>query len=230
MMENYPALVNNFIRCVKGYHFINSEPINETVWEFINSQVLSESGCKVSDSSRGSHSSGRDIVCDIGGLSNKSAKYATAKGVGKTEFAISSYRLTTVCSDKECGSISEIIAEINRRKNYEYYSFILRNETEETFEYDWYLIPANEPVLSPENYEWSPLIGMRGKKAGQQIGWRTNLVDGSYMSITFSMSSQLWINIAVTESLKKYIVANCTVSRKPKLNYLQIYDLFSEGV
>ncbi len=106
---------DNFMKCVTGYHFINTEPINETVWEAINSQVLELSGCSVQHTSSGSHSSGRDIICGLGGLSNKSAKYAK-KG---TEFAISSYRLTTVCSDKDCGNVESIVKEINSRKNYD---------------------------------------------------------------------------------------------------------------
>lgn len=224
ILTKYPDIPNNFVKCVTGYHFINSEPINETVWEAINSQVLLSSGCAVSDTSSGSHTSGRDIDCDIGGLSNKSAKYSK----NLTEFSISSYRLTTVCSDKECGSVKEIVAEINKRKNYAYYSFIVRNETEDAIQYDWYLIPSDHPVLSPETYEWSPLIGQRGKKTGEQVGWKTNEIDGSSMTITFSMSSQLWINISATSQFKNFIVATCVVSRKPKFNYLQIYDLFSK--
>jgi hypothetical protein len=213
---------DNFVKCVTGYHYLNTDPINETVWEAINCQVLASSGCAVQASSSGSHSSGRDIVCELGGISNKSAKYSK----GKTEFAISSYRLTTVCSDKDCGTIESIVSQINSRKNYEYYSFIVRNETVDTIEYDWYMIPSNEPVLSPEYYEWEPMIGQRGKNAGQQVGWKTNELNGSKMTITFSMSSQLWITIEATPELKKYIVSSCIVSNKAKFNYLQIFEMF----
>jgi hypothetical protein len=215
----------NFVRCVTGYHFINSEPINETIWESINIQVLKISECEVMSTSSGSHSSGRDIICSLGGLSNKSAKYTK----DKKEFAISSYRLTTVCSDKDCGSVESIIQEINSRKNYEYYSFIVRNEKEEEIEYDWYMIPSNYVILSPECYIWEPMIGQRGKKTGEQVGWKTNEINGSKMSITFSMSSQLWLNISVTEELKGFIISSCTVSKKTKFNYLQIYDMFSKN-
>jgi len=222
---NKEQFSENFVRCVTGYHFINSEPINETVWEAINSQVLQISGCEVMDTSSGSHSSGRDIVCALGGLSNKSAKYTK----GKKEFAISSYRLTTVCSDKDCGTVETIVQEINSRKNYEYYSFIVRNETEEDVEYDWYMIPSNYHVLSPECYSWEPMMGQRGKKTGEQVGWKTNDINGSKMSITFSMSSQLWLTVAVTDELKEFIVSSCTVSKKTKFNYSQIYDMFSQN-
>jgi hypothetical protein len=211
----------NFVKIVTGYHFLNTDPINETVWEAINCQVLAHSGCAVQNSSSGSHSSGRDIICELGGISNKSAKYSKQK----TEFAISSYRLTTVCSDKDCGTVEAIITQINSRKNYDYYSFIVRNETADTIEYDWYMIPSNEPILSPECYEWEPMIGQRGKNAGQQVGWKTNELNGSKMTITFSMSSQLWITIEATPELKQYIVSSCTVSNKAKLDYLQMYEM-----
>ena len=214
---------DNFVKCISGYHYINTEPINETVWEAINGQVLEFSGCPVKNTSRGSHLSGKDITCGLGGLSNKSAKYAK-KGA---EFAISSYRLTTVCSDKDCGNVTSIVQEINSRKNYDYYSFIVRGETKESISYDWYLIPADYPALSPESYTWEPMYGQRGKKTGEQVGWKTNEINGSKMSITFSMSSQLWLSVAVTEELKTFIVGNCVVSKKTKLNYLEIYDMFS---
>lgn len=212
-----------FEKCVKGYHLLNSSPINETIWETINIEVLQKSGCNVTTSSNGSHSSGRDIICDLGGLSNKSAKY----NKGKTEFSISSYRLTTVCSDKDCGNISNIINEINNRKNYEYYSFIVRNEKDNEIEYDWYLIPSDHPTFNPNTYSWSSMLGQRGKKTGEQIGWKTNEIDGSKMTISFSMSSQLWLTINVTEELKTYIISSCTVNKKTIFNYSEIYDMFS---
>lgn len=224
---NTPVIINkdqftqNFRRCVMGYHLINSDPINETVWETINSQILELSGCEVQQMSSGSHSSGRDITCGLGGLSNKSAKYTK----GKSEFCISSYRLTTVCSDKNCGTVSDIIQEIKSRKNYDYYSFMVRDENPTNISYDWYMIPADYPALNPECYVWEPMLGQRGKKIGEQVGWKTNEIDGSKMTIMFSMSSQLWLTLAVTEDLKKYIVSTCIVGRKPMYNYVDIYEM-----
>ena len=145
---NNAQFSNNFTKCVTGYHFINTEPVNETVWEAINCQVLELSGCPVQKTSSGSHSPGQDILCGLGGLSNKSAKYSKKR----TEFAISSYRLTTVCSDKDCGNVESIVQEINSRKNYDYYSFIVREEKEDEIYYDWYLIPADHTALSPSSY------------------------------------------------------------------------------
>ena len=77
MMKQLFAL--NFNKCVKGYHLLNASPINETIWETINSEILENSDCKVQIMSNGSHSTGKDITCDLGGLSNKSAKYDKSK-------------------------------------------------------------------------------------------------------------------------------------------------------
>ena len=35
-----PLFAQNFIQCVTGYHYINTEPINETCWETINTQIF----------------------------------------------------------------------------------------------------------------------------------------------------------------------------------------------
>ena len=72
------------------------------------------------------------------------------------------------------------------------------------------------------------MYGQRGKKTGDQIGWKTNEINGSKMSITFSMSSQLWLTVSVTEELKSFIVGSFSVSKKTKLNYLQVYEMFSK--
>jgi hypothetical protein len=44
------------------------------------------------------------------------------------------------------------------------------------------------------------------------------------MTITFSMSSQLWMHINISEDIKKFIVATAVVSSKPSYNYIQILD------
>jgi sulfatase maturation enzyme AslB (radical SAM superfamily) len=87
-----------------------------------------------------------DINCSLGRISNKSAKYSN----NKKNIDISSYRLTTVCNAKNCGSPQEIIQEINSRKNFDYYSFIIRDEMScgsgggtDQISYDWFLIPSN---------------------------------------------------------------------------------------
>jgi hypothetical protein len=222
LLNNYMNLLNiNFQRCVKGYHLINASSINETMWEDLNTLIFTSSGIEVFSKSDGSHLSGMDIDSSIGKISNKSAKYTNKKS-----FDISSYRLTTVCSEKKCGTSLEIIEEINKRKNFDYYSFIVRDEITDknNITYDWYLIPSNNNLLDPSSYDWVPMFGKRGKNKDTQIGWNTNEINGCKMSVTFSMSSQLWIHIGITEEIKKYIVSTCTIVNKPSLNYIQLLD------
>ena len=221
---NKELITQNFTKCVRGYHLINNSPIKEAVWEDINSTVFGRSGIEVFSKSDGSHLSGMDINSALGRISNKSAKYSS----GKTHFDISSYRLTTVCSENSCGSAEEIVAEINARKNFDFYSIIIRKEETtsqpNSIEYDGLLIPSTHPVLSPASYDWTPSIGKRGKKKDSQVGWHTNTINGCSMKIEFAMSSQLWMMIEMTAELKQYIIASVTVIAESKYNYIDLYD------
>jgi hypothetical protein len=210
----------NFVKCVKGYHLVNDDPIKEAPWEDINAIILNASGCPVTSQSGGSHKSGGDIQCSMGGFSNKSTQYDPGCG----SFKISSYRLTTVCSDKTPGKIEEIIAEIQRRKDFTYYSIIVREEDETGILYDWYLIPSDFPAFNPASYTWHPKLGKIGKNKGAVVGWETETLDGSSMSITFSMSSQLWMDIAVTKEMKKFVVGSCKVAKGRKYNYIELFE------
>ena len=214
------SLKVNFAKCVKGYHLINEDPIKESPWEDINAVILNASGCAVNSQSDGSHRSGADLYCSLGSLSNKSTQYDK----GAQSFKVSSYRLTTVCSDKDPGNIENIIAEINNRKNFTFYSIILRKETERQIQYDWFLIPSDFSALNPASYNWHPKIGKIGKNKDAITGWETNKFNGSSMSISFSMSSQLWIHVNITEDIKKYLVGSCIVNRNRKYNYIQLYE------
>lgn len=218
--ESLKMLSDNFIKCVKGYHLINDDPIKETPWEDINAQVLTASGCIINSQSNGSHKPGADLSCSLGSFSNKSTQYES----GNKSFKLSSYRLTTVCSDKTPGKIEDIIAEINSRKNFKFYSIIVRNEKDSEMQYDWYLIPSDYPQFNPSSYTWTPKIGKQGKNKGSTTGWETDIIGGSSMSITFSMSSQLWLEIVITEEMKKFIISSCKVNKGRKLNYIQLYD------
>jgi len=221
LFEKTNLIQEKFKKCITGYHLLNASPINETMWEDLNSLIFSSVGIEVYSKSDGSHLSGMDIDCSLGKISNKSAKYAT----NQKSIDISSYRLTTVCSEKMCGTPSDIITEINRRKNFDYYSFIVRDESnKETIQYDWFFIPSNYIGLDPSSYTWEPAMGKRGKKIDTQIGWKTNEVGGCRMSITFSMSSQLWIHLEMTEDIKKYILATTQVTKKPLYNYIDLVD------
>ena len=220
---NTELIADNFIKAIKGYHLMNTSPVNETVWEDLNSMIYSSSGIEVYSKSDGSHLSGMDIHSSLGKLSNKSAKYGSNH---KKSIDISSYRLTTVCSEKNCGTAAEIVEEIKKRKNFEYYSIIVRDESTDKDQvgYDWLLIPSNYIAVDPSSYTWEPTIGKRGKNKDAQVGWNTNEINGCKMSITFSMSSQLWMHIEMTEDIKKFIVASTVVSNKPSYNYIQILE------
>ncbi len=215
----------NFKKCVEGYHLINSSVINETIWEDINATIFSSLGIDIYSKSEGSHLSGMDINCSLGKISNKSSKYSN----NKKSVDMSSYRLTTICSEKNCGTPDKIIEEINKRKNFDYYSFILRDETDkEHINYDWLLIPSNYLILDPASYVWQPTIGKKGKNKDSQIGWHTNEINGCRMSITFSMSSQLWIHIEITDEIKKFIKASAIVKNKPKYNYIELLEKLND--
>jgi len=218
------ALAVNFSRCIQGYHLINADPAKESIWESLNAQIFSASGCPVQSKSSGSHAPGSDITCAIGNISNKSAKYEPGNGA----FSVSSYRLTATCSSSSFGTIPEIFAEISSRKNFQYYSIIVREETGEKFRYDWYLIPSDYPQFNPEAYAWSPMMGQRGKNKDKQIGWKTNEINGSSMSITFSMSSQLWMYMNVTEEMRQFIIGTATASREQRFNYLELYEMLNK--
>ena len=218
--ELIAILGENFAKCVKGYHLVNQDPIKESPWEDINVIVMEASGCAVKSQASGSHKSGADLSCSLGDFSNKSSQYAASS------FGISSYRLSSVCSNKAPGQIEDIISEINRRKNFNYYSIIVRAELGGQFHYDWYLIPSDLPELNPESYTWRPSLGKTAKHKGEVTGWETDELNGSSMSITFSMSSQLWINLHITEQMKQYIVGSCRADIGRKYNYI---DLFERG-
>ena len=224
-------LCDSFTKCVTGYHLINNDPIKEAVWEDINRIVLEHSGYPVQSQSCGSHAPGADLTCSLGRFSNKSTKWASGKTSTKIDsFDISSYRLTSVCSDKTPGDVETILGEIQRRKNFEYYSIIVREEFGEDIKYDWYLLPSDYPEVNPESYEWKQKIGKQGKNKDSVVGWETNVVDGSHMSITFSMSSQLWMNIQVTEEMKQFVVGTCSVKKGRKYDYIQLLELLDPPV
>ncbi len=212
------AYATAFERTVKGFHLVNDTPIKESIWENLNAEIFAAAGCPVESKSDGSHKSGADIVCSIGAISNKSSTYEK----DGANFKISSYRLTSVCSEKDPSNPAAISAEINSRKNYAYYSIIVRSETPTTYIYDWYLIPSSCPALNPETYTWVPTVGAKGKKKDSTIGWRTNVVDGSWMSISFSMSSQLWINFHITEAYRGYKMASAVGPKERKYTYSEL--------
>jgi hypothetical protein len=220
--ENKSILSESFEKCVKGYHLINEDPIKESPWENINALVFKHSGCNIILLSGGSHKPGADLTCLINkeeiSFSNKSARRY------KSSFKISSYRLTRVCSSRDNGTIEEIIAEINKRKNFGYYSIIVREESDTSIRYEWYVIPADYPELNPESYVWKKKVN----KKDSVTGWETDEINGSSMSISFSMSSQLWIDLKITDELKKFRISKLKVKKERKYDYIELYEKIKE--
>lgn len=215
IIKKFKSLQEDFSKVVNGYHMVNPAPIKEAVWEAINC-VIVKSIFSISDEAEGNHTSGKDNRFDNINISNKSTK------VEGTNISISSYRLTTVCNDKDIGISANIIEEIRKRdSSFDYYSLLVRDEKENSFiKYMWYIIPKDCYLFRIDNLNHK--IGKRGKKKDEIIGW-----ESKYSSITFSMSSQLWYNFSIDE-LKKYMVCYTEVDNnsKRKIDYSQIYDLF----
>ena len=90
-----------------GYHLICKAPVKEALWEEINKNIVS-TFCNVSDEAKGNHKSGKDMQFDKYGISIKSSKIERGK------ISISSYRLTTICSDKNPGNPEDIVNEIKK--------------------------------------------------------------------------------------------------------------------
>ena len=211
-----PNISEQFAREITGYHMINSTAVKEAGWEEINKTVASF-GCEVTDEANGNHKSGVDMKFDDIGISMKSAKL---ENNGK--MSVSSYRLTTVCSDKNVGTPDEIVANIaNRDSSYQHYSILARQELPNNqIHYHWCLIPKSSPVFRTNASEFRPKMGKRGNNTGVQVGWETD-----NMSISFAMSSQLWFAFKF-DDVKQYVVADVVVDNSAKkMSYADIYAL-----
>ena len=102
VLRAVPAIIARANTEIRGYHLVNEAPIKESRWEDINVSILSPF-CRITDVAKGDHASGKDIVCNGHGISNKSAM-VSKKGI----VSISSYRLTKVCSAKTPGDTKAI--------------------------------------------------------------------------------------------------------------------------
>ena len=202
--------VVNFEGTVKGFHLVNKKCIDKTSWKVLNFLVLKRSGISIlSDYSLG-----------------KTAKYSYTHG--KKVFKISSYRLTTVCTDKNLGNIEDIHNEIEKRKNFKYYSILLREEKDGDVFYDWYLIPSDFYIFKPSTYNWKEQLGKQGKRKDTIIGWETNVINGSKMSISLSMSSQLWIDVELTAEIKQFLVCSHKNRNRSEFDYFQLNKIYEK--
>lgn len=208
---------DRFVKTVHGYHLINKNAIKEAVWEEINCDVV-EKVCKVSDEANGNHLSGKDNKFDNFNISNKTAK------TDGNNISISSYRLTSVCSNKSTGEAKDIIKEIERRdSSFDYYSILVRNEMNNKIEYDWYMIPKDYYLFKVKTLV--PLLGKKGKKKDEMVGWKSD-----YCDITFSMSSQLWYKFNIKDIVQFKICSTGVDNKKSKINYAHIFDSFNNQV
>tara|TARA_A100001015_G_C15010840_1_gene723023 strand:- start:808 stop:1569 length:762 start_codon:yes stop_codon:yes gene_type:complete len=218
IIKKCKELQENFQKFVKGYHMVNKAPIKEAVWEEINCEIA-KILFFISDEAKGNHASGKDNRFDNINISNK-----TTKLVG-TNVPIPSYRLGSVCNNKDIGTSKNIIEEIKKRdSSFDYYSLLIRDERENShIEYMWYMIPKDCYLFKIDHLNYK--TGQRGKKKGEIVGW-----ESKYSSIRFSMSSQLWFSFSL-DKIKKYMVCYTEVDNsKPKINYSQIYDSFCNTI
>ena len=196
------------VKTVQGYHMVNDMPIKEATWESVLHCALSGVGCE-HEWKNGGHQSGWDIKVGTIGISCKSCKKE------KDNLKISSYRMTT------CSTIQEFITEIDEtRANFEYYSVLARTETTDDITYSAYMIPSN--VIKAKNHEWQ-----EHRKKDKVTRWTSNIVDGVKMSISTSMSNQLWIDVREA-CIKEYCVLyNVKVSKRKHMDYITLFDKLS---
>lgn len=199
----------NFIKAISGYHSINDHPIRGLNWESIHKQIIQTSSNKDNNLSE---------------LFEKVQCHSSIYDKNSNLFRVSSHHLHSTCSLKCPGNIPTIVDDIHSRNDIDFHSILVRNWKDNTMRYDWYLFPNYYQAFNPYIYNWSPKIATKGKHKHSYIGWKTNVVNGSSMSIFFNMSSQLWINIAITDECKKYKVASTIVNKYNKYNYIELHN------
>ncbi len=195
---------------MNGYHMLHClyTPVKEALWEELNRNIVMNV-CKVDKGANGNHKSGIDNCFDNWRISNKTCKIPKNNVI-----SISSYRLSSVCNNKDPGNIDEIRNEIEKRdSSYDYYSVLFRREHEEHIEYIWCIIPRNYYVFRVENIDKE-----YGKTGDNVVGWK-----GSYLSIRFSMSSQLWYKFTYSQ-IEKYIIHKVRVDDRETITYSDLFE------
>jgi hypothetical protein len=165
--------------------------ITDLVLEELISFAFADSG-QIHLYESGSHKKGSDISTDDEDFSVKSSKNENGK------MKISSFRLTRFGDD-----LSSMVNFIdNDGKNFDNYLVLSRNETTDTISYSFYILPSS--IFTASNMEWVAKTGKKGDKKGQITGWQTINNENVSLSISKSMSSQLWIEIK-TDFIKDYL-------------------------
>ena len=171
----------------------------------------------MSETSRGSHVSGKDMKIGMHDVSNKSCT------IEKNKVHISSYRLTSVCNNKDNGNVHDILHEIKKRdSSFQLYSLLCRQEYEHGIHYYWCVIPKTYYVLNAPLQQWKKKYGIRTQK-DKVVGWK-----GEYCDITFSMSSQLWFHFDFCK-IKQFVLHDIYIGytdTTDTLSYSDIYTLY----
>jgi hypothetical protein len=200
--------IDNLRKAINGYHMINNCPIKESVWESILCQVLKKVGINY-EYTIGSHTPGQDITIDDDNiLSCKTCKET------KKDLNISSYRLT------KCKTIDDFVHEIdNVRANFTHYIILSRSENKTNITYNLYLIPSER--IKAIDHKWET----KYKKNKEISLWKTDNKNGVQMSITPSMSNQLWVKLDKSQFVNNKI---CTIEIKTNNNILDYCSLFDK--
>lgn len=218
-----PLFQKNLKKCIMGYQSVMqgpNVPIKESVWEFVLAQAAAKTNMKCVWTP-GSHAPGADITVDDITYSCKTSRVEPKQKV----VMISSYRLTNVCKKQNCTS-ADIINELDDvRGNFDFYALLVRqsekNKQDSNREYiknyKVYNIPASD--IKACTLAWSR--DSRGNWKGE---------GGEYsMTITKTMSYQLWIKVSLSWILK-YECLNIDIGDAVRpMNLADIYDtLYAE--
>lgn len=209
------GFLKHMIKTIRGYHLVNSSPIKEAVWENVLASSLASSGIE-HVWYNGGHQSGKDITIIDGvkrvGVSCKSCKD------NKKHLHLSSYRMTKYHNVEDFVSCIDV-----ERSNFEYYGILSRKENDANINYAVYFIPSK--MIKASNLKWSERLNKEGTKV---VSWVTDEVNGVQMSVTKSMSNQLWIKLNKEIFQDHCVVDALTIDKACLTNYALLYDMLSE--
>jgi hypothetical protein len=208
----------------KAIHYYDHEygSVKGEVFEQLLFEAATEAGLNVKDFTPGSHSPGADMTIQDEGLSLKTSIVTTTTDTVK----ISSYRLTSLFNDafKPLDMLAQSALIVNRidkdRNNFDYYMLLVRVTKRKATEcYDVYKIPTG--FLKAGKLEWTPKC-TRSKKQN----WAASSRDEPYtMTITESMSSQLWIQVKLS-AIKEFLFVTIPIKTVPKVQKWSIHHRY----
>lgn len=213
-----PTFFNKLEKSIRGHHISNTTPIKESVWENVFKCALKHDGlspqCK-----NGSHLPGKDVTAVFDDDTTQKYSCKSCK-IHRGIISISSYRLTT------CTTIPQFIYEIDvKRNNFDSYAILAREDVIEEQEilYTLYMIPSS--FIKAGDFQWKEHYST----SERFTGWHTDTKDGMSMSITKSMSNQLWIKIPI-ENIRSFKVCETVHWNKnlqQQYDYIELVDKLS---